>query len=199
MAELQKKELRRAYKSRRKNISGAEKESFDADICRNIINSDAFKAADVILTYYPIGSEINITPIAECALYLGKAVAYPICDTETCTLTFRYVDSLSELVIGSYSIHEPQNSAKLFTGAESPLCIVPALSVDKQGFRLGYGGGYYDRFLSNFKGHSVVAVYHSFIADELPRNKYDVPVEFIATERGNIIINAENKEIQVIH
>jgi len=195
MTDCLKKELRQEYKSRRESISITEKSSFDADICKNIIDSDVFKAANVILIYYPIGSEINISPIAEAALSLGKAVAYPVCDTEKHTLTFKYVSSLTELVVDKYSIPAPPESAQVFSGDRRAMCIVPALSVDKQGFRLGYGGGYYDRFLSGFEGHSVAAVYYSLIADELPRDKYDIPVELIATERGNIIINAEKKEI----
>ena len=158
------------------------------------MSSTEFLSADTLLTYFPIGSEIDLTPITERALSLGKSVAYPVCDTETSTLTFKYIHSLAELTAGSYSIPEPSESDEIFCDKSSALCIVPALAVDKSGVRLGYGRGYYDRFLKNFSGTAIVAIYSELLTDALPRDKYDIPLEFIVTERGNIIINAdENK------
>lgn len=191
----QKKELRREYKARRAELDKAQKERFDAIICDNIVSLDCFKAAHTLLTYAPIASEIDINPIAAEALRLGKSVAYPVCDTDSSTLTFRYISDLSELVCGSYSIPEPPEYADIFRDNESAICIVPALAIDKQGFRLGYGKGYYDRFLTNFSGIAISALYSDFIANELPRDKYDIPIELIVTERGNIIINAEKGKI----
>ncbi len=182
----------------RASIPQTQKELFDGAICDNIISLRAFSEADTLLTYYPIGSEINVTPIAEEAFRLGKSVAYPVCDPESNTLTFRYISSHSELVCGNYSIPEPRSDAKIFEGEGQSLCIVPALSVDKQGYRLGYGRGYYDRFLKDFSGVAVAAVYSNLMTDKLPRDKYDIPIEFIVTERGNIIINAEKEKGKIL-
>ena len=193
-----KKELRREYRSRRASIDTAQKAAFDNAICESIIASAEFLSADTLLTYYPIGSEIDITPIAERALSLGKSVAYPVCDTESSTLTFKYIPALSELTVGSYSIPEPSESDEIFRDKTSALCIVPALAVDKSGVRLGYGRGYYDRFLKSFSGTAIVAIYTDLITDALPRDKYDIPLEFIVTERGNIIINAEKEKGKIL-
>ncbi|MBQ7384706.1 MAG: 5-formyltetrahydrofolate cyclo-ligase [Clostridia bacterium] len=186
----EKKALRAEYRRLRVEISEERKKALDEKICREIISLACFRFADTLLTYYPIKGEIDLTPVTLEALARGKRVAYPVCDTESREMTFRYINSLSELCEGSYSIPEPPQSAPEFDGGEGSLCIVPAFAFDKDGYRLGYGGGYYDRFLKSFGGTSLGAVYSDFLTDELPRGYYDIAARVIVTERGSIITNA---------
>ena len=144
--------LRAEYKRRRADISAERKKALDDAICAELISLACFSFADTVLLYSPIGSEIDLAPVAEAALARGKRVAYPVCNTADSTLTFRYVADPSELTAGSYSIGEPSSSAEAFGGEENSVCIVPALSFDRGGFRLGYGKGFYDRFLADFNG-----------------------------------------------
>lgn len=187
--------LRAEYKRRRADISAEKKRELDATICAEITSLACFRFADTVLLYSPIGSEIDLTPVAEEAIARGKRVAYPVCNIEDCTLTFRYVKSSADLVSGSYSIGEPSADSEEFGGESNSICIVPALSFDRGGFRIGYGKGYYDRFLKSFGGTAIGAVYSELLSEELPRGFYDLAVGVIVTERGSIITDAGKEKI----
>lgn len=187
----EKKAARARYKALRAEIVGEQKAAFDTAICERIISLSSFRFADTVLTYSPIGSEINANGIALRALELGKRVAFPVCDKEIGEMTFKYVSSLDDLVCGAYSIPEPNADAECFAHIQHSICIVPALAFDKRGFRLGYGGGYYDKFLKKFDGVTIGITYDALIADTLPTGVYDVPVDVIITERRSIIPNAK--------
>ena len=187
----EKKQLRATYKALRAKITGERKTAFDDAICERIISLSSFRFADTVLIYAPIGSEINVDKIALRSLELGKRVAYPVCNTDVREMTFKYISSLDELISGAYSIPEPSVDSERYSNANHPLCIVPALAFDTHGFRLGYGGGYYDKFLKKFSGVVLGVSYESLIADTLPRGIYDVPVNIIITEERSIIPNAK--------
>ena len=188
----EKSALRSKYKKLRAEIPTDVKKESDRAICERISALPCFTLANTILMYSPVGSEVDVTPIAERALALNKKIAYPVCDTDTCTMTFRYVSDLKELSTGSYNIKEPLQSAPLLLEADpkKQLCIVPALSFDARGFRLGYGKGYYDKFLKSFGGTSVGVVYESSFAEVLPADKFDIPVQLIITERRSVSTDA---------
>ena len=139
--------------------------------------------AKTVLTFYPVGSEPAILPIAEAALTLGKRVAFPLCHPEGPFMTFHSVDSLDALTNGSYGIPEPDGISPAVSELEDAICIVPALAFDENGYRLGYGKGYYDRFLSSFDGVSVGLVFSSLLLCNLPRDEYDEKVDIIITEK----------------
>ena len=106
-------------------------------------------------------------------------------------MTFHFVSDLSELTTGNYGIPEPPAENPCYSG-ESALCVVPALSYDRLGHRIGYGGGYYDRFLSTFTGESCGFVYRELLAPALPREPHDMAVSYIITEKE--VLRAERKE-----
>jgi 5-formyltetrahydrofolate cyclo-ligase len=113
---------------------------------------------------------------------MEKRVALPRCEGDG-KMNFYYINSVNDLKKGAYGIQEPNEKCALFEGRDSALCIVPALSYDKHGHRLGYGGGYYDRFLSKFSGKTVGICYEENICDSLMHGKYDRPVTLIVTEK----------------
>ena len=181
----EKKELRSKFRKLRASISESDKRLLDDALCRNIILSSEFKKAKTLLCYFPYGSEPNILPIAEKAISEGKQIAFPIItDTENKKMSFHTIPSLSDTVVGAYGIKEPQKDAPLALLNSDTLCILPALAYDAQGNRLGYGGGYYDRFLSNFAGTSVLAIYSFLYADSLPTDRFDKKADIIITEKG---------------
>ena len=165
----------------RRNIS--DKNEKDFLICRNVLESDLFKNSNQILCYYPLEDEINTLPIIEFALKQKKKIALPYCTDYNGNMEFYYINSLDDLKIGSYDIMEPDilNCEKILDFSGS-LCIVPAFSFDKKGFRLGYGKGYYDRFLKKFTFNSIGLCYNSFLSDSLPDDEHDIAVQYIATE-----------------
>lgn len=186
-----KSELRKHFRKLRKDIS--DKNIKDFSICNQVIESDLFKNSNQILCYYPLEDEINTLPIIEIALQQEKKVALPYCTDDKGNMEFYYIRSLDDLKIGSYDIMEPDIShCEKVSDFCSSLCIVPAFSFDKNGFRLGYGKGYYDRFLKKFTFNSIGLCYNSFLSDKLPADEHDMAVQFIATE-DKIILCREVK------
>lgn len=163
-----------------------DKQKYSELLCNGIATLKEYKDADVILLYFPTRSEPDISPLADIARRDGKKIAFPISVTKDCTLDFRFISSPDELEIGAYGIREPRADAERATLSDRTLCIVPALAVDADGYRLGYGKGYYDRFLSAFKGNAVVAIHSSLVCERLPRNDTDIPTKTIITETGAI-------------
>lgn len=159
-------------------------EEYSDKLCDNIISLSEYADADTLLLYFPTGSEPDLTPLLKRAQADGKQVAFPISQTDTLTLDFRTVSSLFELREGAYGIREPLADAAAAAITERTLCIVPAIAVDAEGYRLGYGKGYYDRFLADFCGSSAVAIHSSLVCDRLPRNDTDAALKKIITQTG---------------
>ncbi|MBQ5634028.1 MAG: 5-formyltetrahydrofolate cyclo-ligase [Clostridia bacterium] len=163
-----------------------DKQKYSELLCNGIEALKEYKDADVILLYFPTRSEPDISALADIARRDGKKIAFPISVTKDCTLDFRFISSPDELELGAYGIREPRADAERATLSDRTLCIVPALAVDADGYRLGYGKGYYDRFLSTFEGNAVVAIHSSLVCERLPRNDTDIPIKTIITETGAI-------------
>lgn len=200
MTELreQKNELRRIYLAKRAALSPELRRRRDARLCERFLSLVTYRYSDAVLLYAPRGDEIDVTPIAEAALAAGKTVAFPRCyssdggsrpsRSDPHTMTFRRVTDLAQLVPGSYDILEPPLSCPEYVPDGRPsVILVPALAYDRAGCRLGYGGGYYDRFLSEFAGTRVGLCYHDFLCDRLPRGRYDLSVQVLVTESGVLL------------
>ena len=181
-----KKSARSFFISKRREMTPADLKKLSEQLCIEICKLDEFKNADTVLLYSATRGEPDFSNVAKVALSQGKSVAYPISQTESCTLDFRTVLSLSELSVGAYGIAEPQPTAPHAVMTGKTLCVVPALAVDTDGFRLGYGKGYYDRFLKEFSGYSICAINSTHILPTLPRGEHDLPVNDIITETGVI-------------
>ena len=162
------------------------RDEYSKSLCDGIAMLKDYEDADILLLYFPTRSEPDLTPLAHLAWRDGKRVAFPISRTDSLTLDFRIVRDLDELAAGAYGIFEPRESAPRAALTERTLCVVPALAVDRDGYRLGYGKGYYDRFLSSFVGRSLVAIHSSLVCERLPRNDTDIPLYTIITETGAI-------------
>lgn len=183
-----KRALRKEFKSRRERLDKSVKAALDEKIRSRILNSQSFKYADTVLMFCPTESEVDILPIFEKALSLGKRVAFPRCKKRP-DMDFFYVTSLDGLTANSYGIKEPDLSCEKFEGSLHPFCIVPCLSSSKNGYRLGYGGGFYDKFLSKFEGISASVVYEDFLSEKIPTEKrYDKKTDLIITEKGVFIV-----------
>ena len=182
-----KKEIRKINKQKRAELSREIKAELDQKILGFVENSVSYKYADVVLMFCPTDEEINILPLFEKARKDGKRVAFPKCFSQG-IMKFFYVDDLSLLKEGKYGIKAPEGGEE-FTLSEHPLCIVPCLAAAKDGTRLGYGGGFYDRFLSKFSGISVCVQYEDFVYEKLPQEKrYDKKFDVLVTERSVRVI-----------
>lgn len=151
-------------------------------ICRIIAQSAEFESADTILLYYPIRNELSVCSLLQIAQNLGKKVGFPMCDKTSRILTFRETSSLCCLEIGSYGIFEPGEDLPEIEATERTLCIVPGVAFSRKGERLGYGAGYYDRFLADFRGKSIGICASELLFDTLPNDEHDIPLDIIITE-----------------
>lgn len=183
-----KTEIREYYLEKRRALTAEERSEKSEKVCRNMLGSATYRYADVLLMYYPKDDEIDIRPIAEAAFAAGKKVAFPRCNPADHTMVFHFVSSLEDLLPGSYNIMEPSAELPAFDLADAEkcnvACVVPAVVFDKKGFRIGYGGGYYDRYLAGFRGTKLGLVYRDFIVNSVPHGRFDLTVDVMITERG---------------
>ncbi len=187
-----KDELRTYYKQLRERIDEGARARYSEKICDTFINSISFSYYDTILCYSPKGSEVDVRKIAEFSLKLGKKVAFPRI-TGRGKMEFRYITSLDQLRKATFGIDEPSEECELYI--PDPKCctciILPALCFDRFGHRLGYGGGYYDRFLSTYSGSAVGVLFSLCLCDILPYGKHDKCADVLITEGG--VLTVEKK------
>lgn len=207
-----KKLLRKRFSEIRKNIS--EKDIKDSLIRKNFHNIGAwfFFHIDTILLYTSFGSEIDTWTLAE--EILNKKIDYwysePTTDENMKThsfklafpkcgkdgiMTFHIVKSLDELHKGMYGIYEPDNSLPQPEVNNRTLCVLPGLAFMKDGSRLGYGGGYYDRFLQKYPQiHKIALAYEELITDNLPVMPHDIRADYIVTPERMVLCHAEQRQ-----
>lgn len=164
------------------------KVELDKKIVDIFLQCDEYINAKQILCYVSLSDEISTDYLINTALSDNKKVAVPLCLDSNGTMDFFYINSLDDLHIGSFGVREPkQNDNNKVTDFEKALIVVPALSYDENGYRIGYGKGYYDRYLQIHSLNSVGLCYNSFVLKKVPTNQYDKPVDFVVTEFGKII------------
>ncbi len=197
MIKKQKDDIREEYKERRRVMPMEERHRRDEAICHVAEGLVSFRYAEYVLLYAATEGEIDVNAIAELALEKGKKVCFPRCDKKTHTMTYHMVNSLDELAVDSYGLLEPTEDAPIYepekdTGAA--VCFVPGLVYDKAGYRLGYGKGFYDRYLSAFSGCTIGVVYSDYILPVVPRGRFDVSVDILLTEKGVKITTGKDKK-----
>lgn len=183
----EKDEMRQDYIGLRRAMDKEEKARRDRAICDAATSLVSFRYAEYVLLYASTEDEIDVYPIALAAWKKGKKVAFPRCEKSTHTMNYHIVSSLDELKPDSYGISEPSEDLPVFDpgfDSGSAVCFVPGLVYDRSGYRLGYGKGFYDRYLSAFSGCRIGVVYSDFILNAVPRGRYDVTVDILLTEKG---------------
>ena len=204
MSELrnQKNELRTELLERRRNLAAEDRALWDERIANILLGSISYRFCDILLAYSSTKLEVSTDMIIDKALGQNKIVACPISNAEDNTMSFAAISSRDELIAGEYDILEPPKANSLWNGSgflsigdsfrdnkqKLAICIVPCLAYDAYGYRIGYGKGYYDRFLSTFEGTKIGLCYSSFKAQQLPRGKYDVKLDVIITEKGVTVV-----------
>lgn len=176
--QLDKNQLRKQLINRRKTISENEKQLMDNAVFNKVIALEEFEKADTILTYISTDIEVETTNIINFALENNKQVAVPV--TTQNSMDFYFINHLNSLVKSNFGILEPVDLSKPVIDFSNSLCIVPALAYNNSGFRLGYGKGYYDKFLAKFNGVSVGIIYKDYIFN-IPTENYDVAVDLLLT------------------
>lgn len=181
-----KKELRRYFSQLRKEAKSDEKDEL---ISARLLSLREVREAETVLLYASFGSEADTWRIAETLLSEGKCIAFPRCGKNG-VMTFHTVRKLSELTEGAYGIREPSEELPCPDLKNGAVCIVPGLAFTEKGGRLGYGGGFYDRFLTKYPDIiSAALTYEAVITNALPAEKHDIAVKYIVTEERTVLCN----------
>lgn len=179
--------LRKQYKEWRRSLPAAEKQRMDEAIADRLQAMPEYRDCRVLLIYVSTPIEVDTRALITRALEDGKTIAVPRCINNTREMDFYTIKSLADLESGSFGVDEPNpERAEKLTALESGLCIVPALAFDKLGYRLGYGKGYYDRFLCRFGGTVMGICYDACITDALPHGRFDRSAEAVITQTSVI-------------
>ena len=179
-----KKEWRRWALAVRRGIAGREEKA--ARIRRHLSELPALRGRSPVMVYAAIGEEVDLWPYAAQILKGGGEVAFPVALTRSKAIEPRLVGSRSDLAPGALGIPEPVAGRPVVPPECLRAVIVPGLAFDRDGYRVGYGGGYYDRFLPRLGPDAVKVgvVYGELLCDRLPRDEHDVPVDWVVTEAG---------------
>lgn len=184
----EKKRMRQAYKAVRESLLPEDKARFDACIEEALLDSMSVRYSGKILAYASLAGEVETTEFCRKVLACGRELYLPK-SYPGGILRFFAVGSLEDLQKGAFGVLEPEErleKAYVPSLQKPDLCLVPGICFDVYGYRIGYGKGYYDRFLANFTGVSMGLAYEACVCrDALPIEKRtDKPVDFIVTEKG---------------
>lgn len=176
-----KKNLRKEYRILRRAVENREsKEEF---ITASLISSELFRNADCVFLYCSFDGETSTEGISEEAEFLGIKTAYPYCVDKDGTMEF-YISLRKDLIKGMYGIYEPdRENCEKAASSENSLCIVPGVAFGRNGERLGFGKGYYDRFLEDFKGKTVGLSFEECLSASIPMETHDKKIDYLITDK----------------
>lgn len=150
----------------------------------NVVQSREFQSAKIVGAYFATGSEVKTDLLIGEAKRLGKVLVLP--RTEGDMINFYEISSTDELAAGRFGVMEPPPT---HPARRIDLLVVPGIAFDKKGYRLGYGKGYYDRYLSEKKPQFAIGLAYNFqLLESLPHDAHDVKMHAVATEDGILCI-----------
>ena len=175
--------MRRFFQEKRKLLSGSpeEKRSVDLEIQSRLLISAEYRSAKTVLIYAARKAEIATDAIILAALANHKTVALPVCHQDG-VMTFHRIGRLSDLEPGSYGIMEPKEGCEEVVPDGDTLCVCPALCCDMRGYRLGWGAGFYDRYLAKYGCLKAALCYSDSLIPEFEVFDYDIGMDIIYTE-----------------
>ena len=141
------------------------------------------KAANTIMLFYGVGREPDTSELIDALWEQGKTVVLPRCLPKR-RMEARWILPGTKLVYSAYGIPEPDEECPVVERDTIDLILVPNLCCDKQGYRLGHGAGYYDRYLAGYSGETVSLCPEDWLQEQLPRDEFDLPVGLVLTETG---------------
>ncbi|MCM3739650.1 5-formyltetrahydrofolate cyclo-ligase [Oceanobacillus luteolus] len=184
---MDKKALRKQAKDILTGMDDNTRSKIGGQLVEHLTSSNFWKQADTIGITVSGGFEWDTEPIIRKGWLDGKTIVVPKCIPDAKKLDFYQLENFDQLEESFFNLMEP-NPDKT-TKVEKDvidLIIVPGLLYDKRGYRVGFGGGYYDRFLADFSRDTVSILYSGQLMEELPNEAFDVPVKHLITENGFI-------------
>ena len=174
---MDKLQLRRSIRERKRAMTEEEIVSRSEKLCERFLASEAYKNAKTIYGYLPYNQEVRTVPMLQQALKDGKKVAVPKCYGDQ--MEFIYLDDLTQVEKGYAGIPEPIADEPIARD-KTALVLMPGLAFDAEGHRIGYGGGFYDKYLSAEPGHPTLALCYEFqMLPHLETEEHDIPVDTV--------------------
>ena len=174
---MNKQELRASIRTRKRAMTEEEIVSRSEKLAQLFLNSEAYRNAKTVYGYLPYNQEVRTVPMLEQALRDGKRVAVPKVYGDE--MKFIYLDDLSKVEKGYSGIPEPILDEPVADDATA-LVLMPGLAFDPQGHRIGYGGGFYDKFLASEPDHPTLALCYDFqMLPYLETEEFDMPVDCV--------------------
>ena len=178
-------ELRKKQFSLRKKLFSKIKKNFNEDLFERLFVNINFKNINIISSFISINTEIDTTQLNNFIIKKNKILCLPVISNKNEHLIFRKFDNNQEMIEGYMKIKEPPTTNEILV---PDLLFVPCLAFDLLGFRLGYGGGYYDKTFSFLKNnnHKFISVGYAFDdqkVDFVPKDKFDIKLDYVITEK----------------
>ncbi len=183
---MNKKEYREYMQDKRNSLSPQQMKEYEAQIADRVLQSSIYKAFDHICVYQAFRNEVACDVIQARAFADGKLVFVPVTDPVSKTMDFYRITQETEWIEGAYGILEPDGER--IPLRDRALILMPGLVYDRNRHRIGYGGGYYDRYLASHPGNVTVALCYPFqiIEDALPFEPHDILPDYLAAPDGFI-------------
>lgn len=179
-----KADLRAKHRKIRENCPADVKKLLDKSLAQSFWSLEEYRQCKNLFVFVSSKIEVDTMDIIERAFNDGKQVAVPRCTDKKGRMEFYYISSMNQLEKGAFGIMEPNEEiCEQVKDLDDGLCIVPGICFDMFGYRVGFGKGYYDRFLERFGGITVGLCYSKCTEHELPRGNYDRPVDILITEK----------------
>lgn len=180
-----KNKLREESKNIRRCFPPQEKTKKDDLILQRLTMTPQYKKCNILLTFVSTPIEVDTIKIINRAFLDKKEVLVPRCIPGRIEMEFCKISSLSDLEKGTFSVLEPKSHCNQVKYFPNSICIVPGLVFDMRGYRLGYGKGYYDRFLKDYHGFRIGICYSNCIKTRLPCGRYDEKIDLLITDKFN--------------
>lgn len=188
---MHKTDLRRKFLLARRALSHFHRRAFSARIQQRVMSHPAWKQAHALGTYLSLPDEVVTHTLVQQAWSLGKQLAAPVVNQAKNIMRFHRIDHQTPLQPGALGILEPRDSQTV-SAEDLDLLLIPGVGFDESGFRLGFGRGYFDRFLQSCKAFRMGLAYEAQLTPALPASTWDVPMDCIVTEKRIIPLRANS-------
>ena len=179
----EKKALRTFIRKKERTLDPTYKAESSEAICRHLLALDEYKSAKIVFAFAGTEKEIDTSLFMNETIAAGKTLILPRCAAEH-AIDLCVVRSMDDLEAGAYGILEPKKNCALVTAADIDFAVVPCLSFDRKGRRLGQGGGYYDRLLPQLHCPTVLICREQLMSPDVPVEEHDMRCTMLVTETG---------------
>lgn len=184
---MDKQSLRNEIKNKLNNLSIDAFKDASMSIKNKLLQESSIMNSSTIAITISRKKEVDTKSIIQSLWDLGKTVAVPRCNPKDRTMDFYAITNFEQLETVYLDLQEPIREKTVYIDKHDiDVIIVPGVVFDKQGYRIGYGGGYYDRYLQNFNGTLISLAFSLQVMDQLPKENHDIPVHYIITEQNRI-------------